>query len=80
MRNLAICSDNFHLSQAKILGTSPIELDSIPLLAGLLETPNIDFDPDLTENKHRVLVRKIAFSCNYRDKGFMLTAAYILAD
>jgi NADPH:quinone reductase-like Zn-dependent oxidoreductase len=80
MRNLAICGDNLHLSQAKILGSSPIELDSIPLLAGLLETPNIDFDPDLTENRQRVLVRKIAFSCNYRDKGFMLTAAPHLRD
>lgn len=75
MRNLAICGDNLNQSLVKTLANAPIELDAVPLLAGLLETPDIDFEPTLPENRDRVLVRKIAFSCNYRDKGLMLTAA-----
>jgi len=75
MRNLAICGTHLNQSQVKTLGIAPIELDSVPMLAGLLETQDIDFDPDLPENRERVLVRKIAFSCNYRDKGLMLKAA-----
>jgi NADPH:quinone reductase-like Zn-dependent oxidoreductase len=75
MRNLAICGDQLNQSQVKILGTAPIELDSIHLLAGLLETPDINFNPVLPENQERVLIKKTAFSCNYRDKGLMLTAS-----
>jgi NADPH:quinone reductase-like Zn-dependent oxidoreductase len=75
MRSLAICGNNLNQSLVKTLGIAPIELDRVPLLAGLLETQDLDFNPKLPEHCDRVLVRKIAFSCNYRDKGFMLTAA-----
>jgi NADPH:quinone reductase-like Zn-dependent oxidoreductase len=75
MRNLAICGNNLNQSLVKTLESAPITLDSVPLLAGLLETKDIHFEPELPENRDRVLVRKIAFSCNYRDKGLMLTAA-----
>jgi NADPH:quinone reductase-like Zn-dependent oxidoreductase len=74
MRSLAICGDRLD-PLVTILGTAKIELDGIPLVAGLLVTPDLEFDPQLLENRDRVLVKKIAFSCNYRDKGLMLTAA-----
>jgi len=81
MRNLAICGENINQSPVKTLGIAQIELNSVPILAGLLKTEDIDFDPDLPENRQQVLVRKIAFSCNYRDQGLMLRAApYVKGD
>ncbi|PSB56450.1 quinone oxidoreductase family protein [Chamaesiphon polymorphus] len=74
MRSLAICGD--HLDPlVKTLATAKIELDGVPLVAGLLATPDLDFDPQSLEHRDRVLVKKLAFSCNYRDKGLMLTAS-----
>jgi NADPH:quinone reductase-like Zn-dependent oxidoreductase len=74
MRSLAICGDYLD-PLVKPIGTAKIELDGVPLLAGLLAIPDLDFDPQLPEHRDRVLVKKVAFSCNYRDKGLMLTAA-----
>ncbi len=71
MRNIAICGSN-----VKNLITSPsfvsaIEMDGVPVSCGLIHTEDIKFDNHQPENQFRVLVRKRAFSCNYRDKNLI---------
>jgi NADPH:quinone reductase-like Zn-dependent oxidoreductase len=41
----------------------------------IVETPDPDFDPDASANRTRVLVRKSAFSLNYRDRAYVLGTA-----
>lgn len=71
MKNIAICGSN-----VKNLITSPsfvntIEIDEVTVSCGLIHTEDVKFDNQLPENQYHVLVRIIAFSCNYRDKSLI---------
>ena len=57
-----------------------IQMEGINVVCGLIHTEDITFDPEAPENFSRVLIKKRAFSCNYRDKSFILKAATNLSD
>jgi NADPH:quinone reductase-like Zn-dependent oxidoreductase len=75
MRNISICGSQFQL-----LATPPdiikkLSLEGIDIFCGLIHTPDVTFDRNAPENASKVLIRKRAFSCNYRDKSFILKMA-----
>ena len=47
-------------------------IDDIPLWSGIDHHPGPGLRPLTAENRAQVLVRKRAFSCDYRDKGLLL--------
>ncbi len=69
MRNIAICGNQLEKLITRPSFVSAIEMDGIPVSFGLIHTEDVQFDNQLPENCFSVLVRKIAFSCNYRDKN-----------
>lgn len=75
MRNIAICGSHVKNLISSPSFVSAIEMDGVPVFCGLIHTENIKFDRHLPENRFKVLVRKIAFSCNYRDKNFIFKTA-----
>ena len=58
--------------RAKIVEMGQFELNGVPIGVGLAEPPPIPFNPALIENRDRVLIEVLAFSCNYRDRGMIL--------
>lgn len=52
-----------------------MEIEGLPVSCGLVYTSPPEFDRDAPEHHLQVLVKKRAFSCNYRDKNFILKAA-----
>ncbi len=72
MKNLVILSDNAREIMPDNSSIETITIETVPVVFGLLETRGSDFDPRSLENKHRVLVKKKAFSCNYRDIAMIL--------
>ncbi|ACC81659.1 quinone oxidoreductase family protein [Nostoc punctiforme] len=71
MRNIAICSnevENLILGQDSV---KTIDMNGILVRCGLLRTENIYFDRNAVSNRFKVLVKKKAFSCNYRDKSII---------
>lgn len=75
MKNIAICSSNVKNLIPSPSFVSAIEMDGVPVFCGLIHTEDIKFDRHLPENRFNVLVRKTAFSCNYRDKSFIFKSA-----
>lgn len=73
MRNIAICGSQDIRSKLGKNFIEAIEINSIPVFCGLLHTGDISFNRNSPENKLQVLVKKRAFSCNYRDKRSILT-------
>jgi NADPH:quinone reductase-like Zn-dependent oxidoreductase len=74
MQSLAIANSDIVLRMLPHESVEQFELEGVPLMCGLLQTPPPEFDGAAHENRDRVLVRKRAFSCNYRDKGIIFTA------
>lgn len=75
MRNVAICGSNVKTSITSPSSISTIEMDGVSVFCGLIHNEDIQFDNQLPENRFSVLVRKIAFSCNYRDKNLIFKMA-----
>lgn len=75
MRNVAICGSGVAevLPDNKTLAT--VEIDGVPVLCGLIPTGEPAFKRTAPENRSRVVARVKAFSCNYRDKGLIFSAA-----
>ena len=71
MRSLAIANNDFVLRMLPHESVEQFELEGAPLVCALLQTASPEFDGTEQENRARVLVRKRAFSCNYRDKGII---------
>ena len=71
MRSLAISKSDALLSLMPHESIGRFELAGEPLVFCLLQEPSPDFDVTAPANRYRVLVRKRAFSCNYRDKGLI---------
>jgi len=49
-----------------------VTIEGIPVTVGLIGTTDPAFDPAAPDDRHCVLIRVRAFSCNYRDKGILL--------
>ncbi|MDJ0651232.1 MAG: zinc-binding alcohol dehydrogenase family protein [Xenococcaceae cyanobacterium MO_188.B19] len=75
MRNIVICGKNIKSSFLSRNFVDAIEIEGIPVYCGLIKTQDIEFDNNKPENEFQVLIKKIAFSCNYRDKNFILKMA-----
>lgn len=75
MRNIAICGEKVANSYLNHNIIDRIELEGIPVYCGLVNTSKPKFNPHQPENRFRVLVKKTAFSCNYRDKQLILKMA-----
>jgi NADPH:quinone reductase-like Zn-dependent oxidoreductase len=52
-----------------------ITVEGVAIDCRIIETPDPGFDPDTLVNRTRVLVRKSAFSLNYRDRAYVLGTA-----
>ncbi|GAA6615661.1 zinc-binding alcohol dehydrogenase family protein [Scytonema sp. NUACC26] len=75
MRNVAICGSHVKNFISSPSFVTAIEMDGVPIFCGLIHTEDIKFDRHIPENRFKVLVRKIAFSYNYRDKNLIFTTA-----
>ena len=69
MRSLAVSHSDVLLNLLPHDSVERFELDGVPLVCGILLEPPPEFDDKAQENRRNVLVKKLAFSCNYRDKG-----------
>jgi NADPH:quinone reductase-like Zn-dependent oxidoreductase len=65
MRNIAIFPDNDRPTLEGV--TQRICIGGIAFRCGIIHTPEPLFNRDAPEFHHKVLVKKLAFSCNYRD-------------
>jgi NADPH:quinone reductase-like Zn-dependent oxidoreductase len=52
-----------------------VRLEGISIDCRIIDLPDLDFDPDAEANRAMALVRKRAFSLNYRDRSFVLGTA-----
>jgi NADPH:quinone reductase-like Zn-dependent oxidoreductase len=59
-------------NKSKFLKMGEIALEGVPIGVGLVETSPVVFDPALIENRNRLLIEVLAFSCNYRDRAIIL--------
>ncbi|MDR9897032.1 zinc-binding alcohol dehydrogenase family protein [Aetokthonos hydrillicola Thurmond2011] len=71
MRNIAICGQKIRNSISGSNFIDTIEMNNVPVFCGLVHSENIEFNPNAPENRFKVLVKKKAFSCNYRDKALI---------
>lgn len=55
--------------------TDGFVLEGIPIACAVVEGAPVAFDPQDPGNTRKVLVRKRAFSCNYRDRALILSLA-----
>ena len=69
MRNIAICSRNFSNSQGNAV-IDLIQMEGVEVHCGLVYTPDPQFDRSAPENCSKVLLKVLAFSCNYNLPGF----------
>lgn len=75
MRNVAICGSHIPRMNPLNLSIETVEMEGVPVIAGLIRTADATFAADTPENRRQVLVRTRAFSCNYRDKALILAMA-----
>ncbi|MCW5315515.1 zinc-binding dehydrogenase [Nostoc sp. KVJ3] len=77
MKNIAVYSNKLNKLNNPIYRTNKIDyidMNNVPIFCGLVETKDIHFDNNSPENQFKVLVKKTAFSCNYRDKAIIFEA------
>ncbi len=72
MRSLVVCSSNFENYYSKCIFNGSLSLDGHIINYPLIESEDPHFDPELYPN--HVLLKKTAFSCNYREIASMLNA------
>jgi hypothetical protein len=75
MRNIAILGERARQQMPDSPSIGMAEIDGFQVRCGLMITPSIPFDRDRPENEFNVLVKTKAFSCNYRDRGWISFAA-----
>lgn len=74
MRSVAICHESFRQTMPGNRSLQTVAFDGVAVTCGLIDVQPPVFDADAPENSYKVLVRVTAFSCNYRDKMFILLA------
>lgn len=75
MRNLAICGRTIPALYPFNDSIESISIDGTRVVCGILETPDRTLSVDAPAHARHVLVRVRRFSCNYRDKSFVMRAA-----
>jgi NADPH:quinone reductase-like Zn-dependent oxidoreductase len=75
MRNISICGSKLQHSLTWPNIVQAMQIDGIDIFCGLIHTEESEFDATVPQNKFNVLVKKRAFSCNYRDKNLILKTA-----
>jgi NADPH:quinone reductase-like Zn-dependent oxidoreductase len=75
MRNISICGSKLQSTLALPNIIQAMQIEGVDVFCGLIHTENPEFDAKDPEKKYQVLVRKVAFSCNYRDKNLILKTA-----
>jgi NADPH:quinone reductase-like Zn-dependent oxidoreductase len=75
VRNFAICGPTISAFYPLGSALEAVSIDGVRVACAVLETADREFDPELPWNARRVLVRVRRFSCNYRDKSFVVRAA-----
>lgn len=75
MRNISICGSKLQHSLTLPNIVQAMQIDGIDVFCGLIHTKESEFDANVPKNKFNVLVKKRAFSCNYRDKNLILKTA-----
>lgn len=76
MKQVVICSSGLKEKMSRNPTIQTIQMDDYPVTVGLLVIEDETFNENLPENENFVLVRKRAFSCNYRDKAIIFSAAH----
>ncbi|MEM9824776.1 MAG: zinc-binding alcohol dehydrogenase family protein [Bacteroidota bacterium] len=71
MKQLVICSKDLHLHYDRVLDYGEMQLYNQPIHFALIEYQAPHFQPQ--KSPKGVLVKKKAFSCNYRDRSIMNT-------
>lgn len=74
MRSVAVCHESLRQTMPENRSLQTVTFDGVAVTCGLVNVPAPVFDADALENCYKVLVRITAFSCNYRDKMFILLA------
>jgi len=72
MRSLVVCSNNFEEYSDRCISIESLTLNGNTINYALIESEDPDFDPERFPDS--VLVKKTAFSCNYREIASMLNA------
>jgi NADPH:quinone reductase-like Zn-dependent oxidoreductase len=75
MKQVVICSQALKEKMPQNPTIQTIRIDDFPVTVGLIISEDETFDPAKEENKNLVLVKKRAFSCNYRDKALLFDAS-----
>lgn len=75
MQQVVICNKRIKELMPDNESVQTIQVENIPVTVACIETDDIPFNPTAPENKKKVLVKKRAFSCNYRDKAILLSNA-----
>ena len=75
MRNISICGSKLQHSLTLPNIVQAMQIDGIDVFCGLIHTKESELDANVPKNKFNVLVKKRAFSCNYRDKNLILKTA-----
>ncbi|MGT2947738.1 alcohol dehydrogenase catalytic domain-containing protein [Streptococcus devriesei] len=71
MKALAVINTNI-LSSDMVENMQTVDIRGTNVTCGVVDIPRPDFNPDASENDDFVLVRVLAFSCNYRDKAIIV--------
>lgn len=74
MRSVVVCHEQFKEAMPENRSLQTVMFDGTSVTCGLIQTPDPAFDVGAPQNSQKVLVRVTAFSCNYRDKLFILLA------
>jgi NADPH:quinone reductase-like Zn-dependent oxidoreductase len=80
VRTFAICGRSIPALHSYNSSIETVSIDGVQVRCGILDTKDRAFDGELAEHAHSVLVRVRRFSCNYRDKSFVLRAAAHVPD
>ena len=75
MKNVAIFGGQVDDLASRNPSIGTLEMDGIPVTVGVVPTPSSDVEKDLLEKPDHVVIRVKAFSCNYRDKALIFSAA-----
>jgi NADPH:quinone reductase-like Zn-dependent oxidoreductase len=75
MKNVSICGSKLQYSMPFPNIVQAMEIEGVDVFCGLIHTQDPEFDATAPENLPKVLVKKRAFSCNYRDKNLILKTA-----
>lgn len=75
MKQVVICSHGLKEKMPQNPTIQTMRIDNYPVTVGLIITADEEFNEEASRNQEFVLVRKRAFSCNYRDKSILFDAA-----